>query len=150
MSEVLGKIHFFGSIIFMNGIFLPMFAQGLAGVSRRLYDGGEAYLHAQPVLEWNQVMTVSALLLTLFQVPFLINFFRSIRKGEKVSSNPWEATTLEWSSAPSPPVPHGNFPEIPEVYRDPYEYSVPVNGEVRAFVPQGEKLKESSKRKGRA
>lgn len=147
MSEVLGKIHFFGSIIFMNGIFLPMFVQGLAGVSRRLYDGGVAYLHAQPVLQWNQVMTISAILLTLFQIPFLINLFFSIRRGKRVSSNPWDATTLEWTAAPSPPVPHGNFPELPEVYRPPYEYSVPVNGEVRAFVPQGERIKISNKKK---
>ncbi|MFQ6617028.1 MAG: cbb3-type cytochrome c oxidase subunit I, partial [Fidelibacterota bacterium] len=147
MNEALGKIHFFGSIIFMNGIFLPMFIQGLAGVSRRLYDGGQAYLHAQPVLQWNQVMTVSALGLALFQIPFLINFFLSIRKGKQVSSNPWDATTLEWSAAPSPPVPHGNFPELPEVHRPPYEYSVPVNGEVRSFLPQNEKIQARRKRK---
>lgn len=146
MNEVLGKIHFFGSLVCMNGVFLPMFIQGLAGVSRRLYDGGEAYLHAQPVLQWNQVMTVSAVALALFQIPFLINFAVSIRRGKRVSSNPWEATTLEWSAAPTPPVPHGNFPKIPEVYRDPYEYSVPVDGKVRAFVPQGEKAKSGKKR----
>jgi cytochrome c oxidase subunit 1 len=40
MSEALGKLHFWPSLIFMNGIFLPMVIQGLAGVSRRLYDGG--------------------------------------------------------------------------------------------------------------
>ncbi|GIS72628.1 MAG: hypothetical protein CM1200mP10_22050 [Candidatus Neomarinimicrobiota bacterium] len=39
MSELLGKLHFWPSLIFMNGIFMPMFIQGLAGVSRRLWDG---------------------------------------------------------------------------------------------------------------
>ena len=43
MNETLGKLHFFFSLIFMNGVFLPMMAQGLAGVSRRLWDGGEMY-----------------------------------------------------------------------------------------------------------
>src|SRR6202035_4026555 len=40
MSEFWGKVHFIGSILFMNFIFLPMFVQGLAGMNRRMYDGG--------------------------------------------------------------------------------------------------------------
>ena len=57
---------------------------------------------------------------------FIFNFFMSIRNGKKVTSdNPWEATTLEWST-PTPP-PHGNFVKEPVVYRGPYEYSVPVS-----------------------
>ena len=40
MNEMLGKLHFWPSLVFMNGIFMPMFIQGLAGVSRRLADGG--------------------------------------------------------------------------------------------------------------
>ena len=47
MNETLGKIHFVGSIICMNVIFMPMFVQGLAGVNRRLWDGGTLYTHAQ-------------------------------------------------------------------------------------------------------
>src|SRR6266571_1654625 len=44
MNDFLGKLHFWGSLIFMNGIFMPMFIVGMAGVSRRLYDGGSSYL----------------------------------------------------------------------------------------------------------
>jgi cytochrome c oxidase subunit 1 len=51
-----------------------------------------------------------------------------------VGDNPWEATTLEWA-APSPP-PHGNFLTPVEVYRGPYEYSVP--GEEKDYTPQFE------------
>ncbi len=138
MNERLGRIHFWSSIIFMNGVFMPMFVQGLAGVSRRLYDGGLAYLHAQPVLHWNKFMTVSAILLSLSQIPFIVNLILSIRKGKEVSSNPWEATTLEWAAAPSPPVAHGNFTQVPEVYRSAYEYNVPVGGAVKEFFPQNE------------
>jgi len=50
-------------------------------------------------------------LLALTQIPFIINFFWSMKRGEKVSENPWDATTLEWL-APSPP-PHGNFATEP-------------------------------------
>ena len=43
MSEYWGKVHFWLSLIFMNLIFLPMFAQGMAGMSRRMSDGGATY-----------------------------------------------------------------------------------------------------------
>ena len=135
MSEFLGKLHFWPSLICINGIFMPMFIQGLAGVSRRLYDGGMGYSHAQPVLEWNQFMSYSAFLLLAAQIPFIINFFWSIKRGEKVDRNPWQATTLEWV-APSPPIGHGNFAEVPTVHRGPYEYSVP--GADSDFTPQNE------------
>ena len=42
LNDRLGRIHFWGSLIGMNGIFLPMFLQGLAGMNRRLYDGGRS------------------------------------------------------------------------------------------------------------
>src|SRR4051812_13128391 len=134
MSELLGKIHFWPSFLFMNGIFFPMLIQGLAGVQRRLYDGGASYSHAQPVLHWNVFMSISAWLLALSQIPFIINLFWSIRKGKKVGANPWEATPLEWAAAPSPPIAHGNFPEVPTVVRGPYDYSLP--GASQDFVPQ--------------
>ena len=134
MNDVLGKIHFWLSFVFINGIFGPMFLQGLAGVSRRLYDGGEQYAHAQPVLHWNQFMSYAAFLLFAAQLPFVFNLFWSIRKGKKVGDNPWEATTLEWAAAPSPPVAHGNFPEVPVVHHGPYEYSPPNDPD--GFTPQ--------------
>ena len=142
MNEGLGKIHFYGSFICMNGVFSPMFIQGLAGVSRRLYDGGNTYLHAQPVLQWNEFMTMAALGLGLFQFFFIANLFISLAKGDKASSNAWDATTLEWAAAPSPPLPHVNFEKVPDVYRGPYEYSTNGdNGENRDFTPQHEAVK---------
>jgi cytochrome c oxidase subunit 1 len=134
MNDTLGKIHFWGSLICINTIFMPMFIQGLAGVSRRLYDGGAQYAHAQGVLSLNLVMSVAAWSLAIFQIPFIINFFVSIRKGKKVGDNPWDATTLEWATS-SPP-PHGNFIRPVEVYRGPHEYSVP--GAARDFLPQND------------
>ena len=134
LNDVLGRIHFVGSFICMNCIFMPMFIVGLAGVSRRLWDGGAGYAHAQPVLHWNVFMSYSAWILAVFQLPFIFNFFWSIWKGKKVEDNPWEATTLEWAT-PTPP-PHGNFLKIPQVFRGPYEYSVP--GAKRDFLPQNQ------------
>ncbi len=138
LSETLGKLHFWPSLIFMNGVFMPMFIQGLAGVSRRLWDGGLEYAHASGTLQWNEFMSISAWLLGLAQIPFIINIFYSLKNGEKTDKNPWESTTLEWT-APSPPLPHVNFETIPEVHRDPYEYSVP--GRKRDYTPQTEPKK---------
>ncbi len=132
MSDGLGKLHFWGTAICMNGIFFPMFIQGLAGVQRRLYDP-TAQTHNLSTQHLNSGMYFSALLLMAFQGVFFWNFFRSIFKGEKVTSNnPWDATTLEWAT-PTPP-PHGNFPDGVAVYRGPYEYSVP--GKDTDFIPQ--------------
>ena len=138
MSELLGKMHFWPSLLFMNGVFMPMFIQGLAGVSRRLWDGGLEYAHASGVFHWNEFMSISAWLLGIAQIPFIINVFYSIFRGEKVDNNPWQATTLEWA-APSPPLPHVNFDTLPTVHRDPYEYSLP--GRNRDFTPQTEPKK---------
>jgi len=134
MNETLGKLHFWTSFIFINGVFGPMFLQGLAGVSRRLYDGGVDYSHAQGVLQWNSFMSNSAFLLALAQLPFIFNFFWSIWKGAEVDSNPWQVTTLDWAATTSPPLAHGNFETVPVVYNGPYEYSVP--GRDDDFLPQ--------------
>jgi cytochrome c oxidase subunit 1 len=135
MSEFWNKVHFWPTMILMNCTFFPMFLQGMAGMHRRMYDGGATYqlLNAN-VLHWNSFISESAWLMGLAQIPFIINFSFSWKYGRKVSDNPWEATTLEWS-APSPP-PHGNFLKPVVVYRGPYEYSVP--GAATDFTPQDE------------
>jgi cytochrome c oxidase subunit 1 len=148
MNEFWGSVHFWCSLLFMNIVFMPMFSQGMAGMLRRMADGGANYsaevnsraggdvigglspfimsLHT-PIL-WGVVC------LGLAQIPFIINFFWSIKHGEKVGDNPWESTTLEWQT-PTPP-PHGNFSTTPRIYRGPYEYSVP--GHATDFTPQSE------------
>lgn len=136
MNETLGRIHFWGSMIAMNGIFLPMLHQGMAGMSRRLFDGGLTYSFTEGVIHYNSIMAVSAVVLLLFQLPFIYNFLASIKWGKKVTKdNHWEATTLEWSAAPTPPIGHGNFATIPTVHHGPYEYSVP--GHEFDYCPQG-------------
>ncbi len=141
MNETLGKIHYWGTMIAINCVFMPMFLQGMAGVHRRWYDGGKTYEMISSVkvfghnsLEWNKFSSVAAFCLAIAQLPFIINFFWSIWGGKKVGRNPWEGTTLEWD-APSPPG-HGNFDKELHVYRGPYEYSVP--GADKDFTPQTE------------
>jgi cytochrome c oxidase subunit 1 len=116
----------------MNLIFMPMFVQGLAGMNRRLYDGGAQYAMNHDVLSLHVLISRAAWVMALFQLPFVLNFFGSLRFGRRVAANPWDATTLEWAAA-SPPG-HGNFAQPPAAYRGPYEYSVP--GAAADFTPQ--------------
>jgi cytochrome c oxidase subunit I len=135
MNDTLGKLHFWPTLIFMNGIFSHLLLQGFGGVSRRLYDGGETYAHGLEVFGLNIGATWAAVGLLIVQAFFIFNFFYSLKFGEKVDSNPWEATTLEWA-APSPPLPEINFESEPAVYRGPMEYSRP--GAEKDFTPQWE------------
>lgn len=144
MSEFWGKVHFWLSLIFMNAVFQPMFAQGMQGMLRRMSDGAANYSLAKvgtdaiggltdAIMKSNITISHAAWALGLAQIPFIINFFWSLRHGKKVTSdNPWEATTLDWQT-PTPP-PHGNFVAQPQVHRGPYEYSVP--GQPKDFTPQ--------------
>src|SRR5438477_166954 len=152
MSDFWGKVHFWPTLICMNMIFLPMFLQGMAGMHRRWYDGGQGWnvsndhtIWGLTGFEWNKPISWAAWIMGLAQIPFIINFFWSIKHGEKVNDNPWEATTLEWT-APSPP-PHGNFVTTPVAYRGPYEYSLP--GRERDYTMQNEpvELDERTRRK---
>ncbi|MBM3836868.1 MAG: cytochrome C oxidase subunit I [Verrucomicrobia bacterium] len=146
MSEFWGKVHFWLSLIFMNLVFQPMFSQGMAGMLRRMSDGGAQYSLARvgkdaiggltdSIMHWNVTISWAAVCLGLAQIPFIINFFWSIKHGQKVTSdNPWDATTLDWQT-PTPP-PHGNFATAPQAHRGPYDYSVP--GSSKDFSPQNQ------------
>jgi cytochrome c oxidase subunit 1 len=145
MNEFWGKVHFWGSLVFMNLVFQPMFSQGMAGMLRRMADGGAGYSQAhdpkligglsEGMYTLHKYILWGAVCLALVQIPFIINLFWSIKHGKKVTSdNPWDATTLEWQT-PTPP-PHGNFAKAPIVHRGPYEYSVP--GKTKDFTPQNE------------
>jgi cytochrome c oxidase subunit 1 len=134
MNERLGKIHFWGTIIAFNFIFIPLFLTGASGDHRRIYDyRAFPELATQSLQNLRVVATMGLVALIAFQPVFLFNFIYSMFKGEKAPANPWRANTLEWS-APSPP-PHGNFAELPTVYRGPYEYSVPGRDD---YWPQDE------------
>jgi cytochrome c oxidase subunit 1 len=138
LNETLGKIHFWGTIIPFNLIFIPMFILGMAGEHRRIFDYTNFPELANPTFQALRIVaTLSLVVMLLFQFVFLVNFVVSLRRGRKAEKNPWNANTLEWTTE-SPP-PHGNWPphEMPSVYRGPYEYSVP--GRATDFWPQNEK-----------
>ena len=132
LDSTLGKIHFWGSLIGMNGIFMPMFIQGLAGINRRLYDGGRAYSYFKGFEGSFSGQAWSAVFLALVQLVFVANLVMTLARGKRSVENPWQATTLEWVAS-SPPR-HDNFATVPVVHRGPYDYSVPGAG--ADFLPQ--------------
>jgi len=132
MNETLGKIHFWGTLIFFNWVFFPMHILGVGGHMRRIYNPLQ-YEFLESLQGINIFITIGVVGLWLSQIPFVINFIWSMFAGKVAERNPWHANTLEWV-APSPP-PHGNFgPTIPHVYRGPYEYSIP--GMTDDWLPQ--------------
>ncbi|MBW2576964.1 MAG: cbb3-type cytochrome c oxidase subunit I [Deltaproteobacteria bacterium] len=134
MNDTLGKIHFWGTIIPFNFIFIPLFVLGAAGQHRRIYNYEHfPELAGVEMQDMRVLATVSMLVMLVFQLVFFYNCFISWKKKQKdAGKNPWKANTLEWTTD-SPP-PHGNWPELPTVYRGPYEYSVP--GREEDYFPQ--------------
>ncbi|MCE9624769.1 MAG: cbb3-type cytochrome c oxidase subunit I, partial [Deltaproteobacteria bacterium] len=122
MSEKLGWLHFAVTFVSFNVVFIPLFRYGLAGHQRRIYDPS-LFENLVPFQHLHVIATIATIVLLLGQIPFILNFFGSMKWGKKAERNPWNANTLEWQT-PSPPG-HGNFDVIPTVYRWPYEYSAP-------------------------
>jgi len=128
MNETLGKIHFWGTVIPFNFIFIPLFVLGLGGQHRRIYNF-QNFPELAAMQPLRVVATISLIVMLLFQIPFFINLFHSMRKGAKAGKNPWKGNTLEWTT--ESPAPHGNWPpdQMPKVYRGPYEYAHPDRAE---------------------
>jgi cytochrome c oxidase subunit 1 len=109
LSEKLGNWHFWLSFIGMNLTFFPMHYSGMLGMPRRIYryDAGQGWDL------FNMMSSAGTLILMLGMAIGMWNLIRSWRHGQRASSNPWGAPTLEWT-IPSPP-PEYNFAEIPTV-----------------------------------
>jgi cytochrome c oxidase subunit 1 len=132
MNETWGRIHFFITLAGTYAIFMPMHYLGMAGGTRRYSDYREVKYLAT-LIPLHQFMTYAAIITIAAQFIFVINLFWSMFKGPKASDNPWEATTLEWTTTTPPP--HDNFGGVtPVVHNGPYEYGVP--GAAKDYVMQ--------------
>src|SRR5436309_4466690 len=122
MNETLGKIHFWCSFVGTYCIFMPFHYLGMAGNVRRYQAFVNDY--TQPLIPLHRFITVAALFTGAAQLIFVYNLIHSRFWGKPAPDNPWQATSLEWST-PSTPPPHNNFGDkLPEVYHDPYQYGV--------------------------
>jgi cytochrome c oxidase subunit I len=122
MSEPLGKAHFWLSFVGAYAIFMPFHYLGLAGNVRRYQAFAPDYM--QRFIPVHQFITVAALVTGAAQLIFVYNLIYSMFRGAPAGDNPWQATSLEWSTPTTPP-PHNNFGDkLPVVYHDPYQYGV--------------------------
>lgn len=121
-NNTLAYVHFWITFAGAYLIFWPMHYEGLAGMPRRYYDFSLWHSFNQ-FGGLNRFISVVSIIVFGAQLLFLLNFFYSIWKGRKLTSqNPWQANTLEWTTPIN--VPHGNWEgDIPEVHRWPYDYA---------------------------
>ncbi|MFT5605531.1 MAG: cytochrome c oxidase subunit 1 [Paracoccaceae bacterium] len=130
----LGKAHFWLTFLGTYAIYLPMHYLGFLGVPRRYFAMGSTDFIPESAQTLNAGITVSALIVGVSQLIFLVNIFWSLQRRDPAGHNPWGATSLEWQTEHVPPR-HGNWgAELPRVYRWAYDYSVP--GSELDFIPQ--------------
>ncbi len=128
MSERLGRIHFWATLVGAYATFLPMHITGLEGEPRHYAQltgiAGHAGQLLATTVPLQRFITFSAIFLALAQLPFLINLVRSFWWGEQAGANPWRATTLEW---------HESSDETIHVYRAPCAYGA-TDGQTGALA----------------
>jgi cytochrome o ubiquinol oxidase subunit 1 len=113
LNETLGKVVFWCWLIGFYLAFMPLYALGLMGATRRMQH------YADP--EWQPFMVVAlvgALFILLgigFTVLQLVVSIRARNYNRDLTGDPWNGRTLEWS-IPSPP-PAWNFALLPQVER---------------------------------
>lgn len=139
MDERLAKIHFWTTMIPLNGIFTGMMLMGWAGMHRRLYNPF-IYEFMEKLMPLNKFTTYCAIAMGVAQFTFLYNFFKTIfgKNIPQAERNPWKVGTLEWDM--ESPAPYYNFKEIPHVKCGPHEMGNPNLPEGRDFQYQTEEL----------
>ncbi len=132
----MAKVHFWLTFTSAYALYLPMHYLGFLGVPRRYFAYGGAEFIPASAQSLNVGITMASIVLATVQLLFIINLIWAMKNGKPVGGNPWEATTLEWQTPDTPPK-HGNWgPDLPEVYRWAYDYSVP--GAKLDYIPQNE------------
>jgi cytochrome c oxidase subunit I len=115
LNQRLGKWQFWIMFIAFNSTFLPLFAVGMAGQPRRVF---EYALNLQPLNDW---VSISSFFLGGSILLFVVNFvWSTVIVREPETGNPWASRGLEWQVSSPPPA--GNFPQVPVVLSGPYDY----------------------------
>ena len=128
LNQTLGKWHFWLMFLAFNSTFLPLFAVGLLGQPRRVF---EYALRLQGLNDW---VSISSYVLGFSILLFVINFvWSTVVTRERETGNPWESRGLEWQVSSPPPA--MNFERVPVVLSGPYEYGVPDSPPVADLNP---------------
>jgi cytochrome c oxidase subunit I len=117
LNEKLGKWQFWLMFIGFNSTFLPLFAVGMAGQPRRVFE------YATNLTGLNDWVSISSYVLGFSILLFVINFvWSTVIVREREVGNPWQSRGLEWQIASPPPA--DNFDQVPVVLSGPYDYGV--------------------------
>ncbi|MFN7093918.1 MAG: cbb3-type cytochrome c oxidase subunit I, partial [Burkholderiales bacterium] len=118
LSETLGKASFWCWVIGFYIAFMPLYALGFMGATRRMS-------HYDVATGWHPLFVVALIGAIIifagigFQVLQLAMSILNRKKNLDVTGDPWDGRTLEWS-IPSP-APFYNFAFVPEVHSvEPY------------------------------
>jgi cytochrome c oxidase subunit I len=99
LSERLGKLHFALVFVGFHLTFMPQHFLGLMGMPRRVFtygaDSGWAAL--------NLLSTAGAAIMAIGVAVFVWNVIVSLRSGRPSGDDPWDASTLEWTTSSPPP-----------------------------------------------
>lgn len=107
-----GKVSFWGWLIGFYLAFMPLYALGLMGVTRRLSQFDDTTLHGYFV-----VASIGSLFILGGILAFLMQVYVSVRDRERLrdtTGDPWNGRTLEWSTSSPPPA--YNFAFTPMVH----------------------------------
>src|SRR6201986_5557521 len=101
LNQRLGKIHFWTMFITFNSTFMPLFAVGMLGQPRRVFE------YARNLETLNDWVSISAFFLGGSILIFVINFVWSTGIARvREEGNAWNSRGLEWQVAS--PTPTGN------------------------------------------
>jgi cytochrome c oxidase subunit 1 len=108
-NEMLGRVHFWLFLIGFHLTFDFMHVPGILGMPRRIYT----YEPGRGWDVWNLIVTIGVFFQAAGILVFAVNLAWSFLRGKAAGSDPWDAWTLEWSTASPPPV--YNYAVIPTV-----------------------------------
>ena len=113
LNERLGKAVFWCWFIGFYLAFMPLYALGLMGATRRMQHYSDPTW--QPLMQVALVGAVFVFLGIILTVVQLVVSIRARNSNRDLTGDPWNGRTLEWS-IPSPP-PAWNFAVLPRVER---------------------------------
>ena len=111
LNETLGKCAFWFWITGFFVAFLPLYALGFMGMTRRLSTNINPEYHTMLMIAVGGAVLI--LIGILFQLLQLVVSIKDRNKNRDLTGDPWGGRTLEWATS-SPP-PFYNFAEIPVV-----------------------------------
>lgn len=136
LDPTLGRVSFWCWFVGFYVAFMPLYALGLMGMTRRLDHVNNLLWHAYLIVAAiGAVIIFVGILATLAQVALSILNHKKLRD---VTGDPWNGRTLEWATS-SPP-PFYNFARVPHVHTIDAFWEMKQSGSVPTLQPQYQRI----------